>query len=185
VFGNLKADFKRYYDLLPDHYGPWEHFLFFLKCQGQWALVDYRWRKWLRARPLILRFLLGLPTFFGHIFVESFTGISLPTRCTIGKGLYIGHFSGIFVNDAVVMGEGVSLSQGVTVGIGGRGERYGVPTVGNRVYFGPGSKTFGKITIGENAKIGANAVVNRSVPAGATAVGIPARILVREKPNGG
>jgi len=109
--------------------------------------------------------------------VETLTGISLPTGCQIGNGLYIGHFTGIFLHDDVVMGEHCNLSQGVTIGLGGKGDTFGVPTIGNNVYFVSGAKVFGKITIGHKVRIGANAVVLRSIPDGATAVGIPARTV--------
>ncbi len=78
------------------------------------------------------------------------------------------------------MGEGCSLSQGVTVGLGGKGEGHGAPRVGDHVFFGAGSKVFGKITIGSHVMIGANAVVFNSVPDGATAVGVPARIIAHD-----
>ena len=97
------------------------------------------------------------------------------TGAEIGKGLYIGHFCGIFVHDDVVLGEYCSLSQGVSIGLGGKGNTLGAPRVGDHVYFGAGAKVLGKITIGNRVRIGANAVVLESVPDGATAVGIPAR----------
>ena len=81
------------------------------------------------------------------------------------------------------MGEGCSLSQGVSIGQGGRGATPGVPRVGDRVYIGAGAKVLGNITIGSGVRIGANAVVIRSVPEGATAVGIPARVI-RKTPQG-
>ena len=73
-----------------------------------------------------------------------------------------------------------NLSQGVTIGIGGRGERRGVPRVGDRVYFGPGAKVFGPIVVGDDVAIGANSVVNRDVPPRAVAVGVPFRVVSLE-----
>ena len=142
-----------------------------------WAILDYRFRRWLLNLPKLIRLLLWTPAFFGHISIECLTGISIPTGCRVGKGLYIGHFSGIFLNDGLVMGEDCNLSQGVVIGVGGKDQKLGIPTVGDRVYFGPGSKVFGKITIGSDVRIGANAVVLDSVPDGRTAVGIPAQIV--------
>jgi serine O-acetyltransferase len=79
----------------------------------------------------------------------------------IEKGLYIGHFGGIFVNDDVVMGENCNLSQGVTIGLGGRREKRGCPKIGDRVFIGPGAKLFGAIEIGNDVAIGANACGNK------------------------
>ena len=80
------------------------------------------------------------------------------------------------------MGERCSISHGVTIGVLG-GHRPGVPRLGNDVYVGAGAKILGPVTIGDGAIIGANAVVLKDVPAGATAVGVPARIK-RKRANG-
>ena len=173
----LSADFNQYYKLLPSHQSGWSHFLFFLSCQGMWAILDYRCRRWLCRQSRLVRWVCWIPAFFSHIIVQTLTGISLPTGCDIGKGLYIGHFGGIFVYDTVVMGERCSLSQGVSIGLGGKEHALGAPRIGNHVYFGAGAKVLGKITIGNNVRIGANAVVLASVPDGATAVGVPAKII--------
>jgi serine O-acetyltransferase len=121
--------------------------------------------------------------------IEALTGISLPARTRIGKGLYIGHFGGIIVSPDVVLGERCSISQGVTLGVLG-GPRLGVPRLGDDVYVGAGAKVLGPITVGDRAIIGANAVVLTDVPAGATVAGVPARIVKRadvepiEQPRG-
>ena len=78
------------------------------------------------------------------------------------------------------MGERCSISQGVTIGVLG-GERDGVPRLGNDVYIGAGAKILGPVTIGDGAIVGANAVVLEDVPPGATAVGVPARIIQRKQ----
>lgn len=155
--------------------------LFFLSCQGLWAIVDYRWRRWLLTQPKITRRALWVPTFFAHIFTQTLTGISLPTGCQIGKGLYIGHFCGIFVHDTVVIGENCNLSQGVSIGLGGGVHNDAAPRLGNQVYIGAGAKVLGDITLGDRVRIGANAVVLISIPDGATAVGIPARVIQKEQ----
>ena len=179
--GDLKADFQRYYDLLPPTHGRFEKIKFFVSCAGQWALVDYRFRKWLTTQTKIVCVTLYWPSFFFHILVETLTGIDLPTGTTIGKGFYIGHFGCIFISPLTTLGENCSISQGVTLGLGGRGETLGSPVVGDNVYFGAGCKVLGKIKIGTKVRIGANAVVLQDVPDGATAVGIPARIIEAPK----
>ena len=75
------------------------------------------------------------------------------------------------------MGPGCTFSQGVTIGEGGRGEERGCPVIGANVYIGPGAKVFGSIAIGDNARSGANAVVNRDVAEGTLVGGVPAQVI--------
>ena len=100
----------------------------------------------------------------------------MSPRAIFGSGLYINHFGSIFIG-AVTVGENCNLAHEVTLGVGGRGDKKGLPTLGNRVYVGPGAKIIGKITIGDDVAIGANAVVTKSVPDCAVVVGSPARII--------
>lgn len=104
-------------------------------------------------------------------------GIDLKRNTKIGKGFYIGHFSGIVISSAAVIGNNCNISQGVTIGVAGKGENRGCPTIGNNVYIGAGAKIIGKITIGNNVAIGANAVVTKDVPDNAVVGGIPAKII--------
>jgi serine O-acetyltransferase len=97
-------------------------------------------------------------------------GIEIPRQAQIGSGFYIGHFGGIMISDGVKIGSNCNISQQVTIGISGQGEKRGAPTIGNNVYIAPGAKIFGKIKIGDNVKIGANAVIHKSVPDNAIAV---------------
>jgi serine O-acetyltransferase len=99
--------------------------------------------------------------------------------CTIGRGAWFGpgfvliHSRGVVINTAVVGGCDVKLEHGVTIGA----EAGAVPCVGDNVFVGAGAKIIGKACIGDGAKIGANAVVLDEIPAGATAVGIPAKVV--------
>ena len=102
-------------------------------------------------------------------------GIDISRDAPIGSGLYIGHFGGIFVNQGVVIGDNCNLSQGVTLGQLNRGEKIGCPVIGNNVYIAPGAKVIGRIFIGDDAAIGANAVVVNDVSPHTTVGGIPAR----------
>ena len=106
------------------------------------------------------------------------TGIDLPCEARVGRRLRIDHFGGIVVSGDAVIGDDVVLRNGVTIGLKRTNER-GAPVIGNRVDIGAGAKILGPIRIGDDAVIGANAVVLHDVPAGATAVGIPARTLAR------
>lgn len=111
------------------------------------------------------------------LIVEWVLGIELPVRLKAGPGLTLWHAHGLVVHPDVRLGARVTLKQGVT--IGHRGEELSdapVPVIGDDVVFGPGAQVLGGVTVGAGARIGAGAVVLIDVPAGATAVGVPARI---------
>lgn len=104
-------------------------------------------------------------------------GIQIPISTDIGRGFYIGHFNEIIVNGGGKIGDNVNISQGVTIGQVNIGEKKGVPIIGNEVYIGPGAKIIGKIVIGNNVAIGANAVVTSDIPENSVAAGVPARVI--------
>ncbi|WP_300603518.1 serine acetyltransferase [Niabella sp.] len=104
-------------------------------------------------------------------------GIQIPYPTNINKGLYIGHFGDIVVNLNATLGKNVNISQGVTIGQANRGAFKGAAILGDEVYIAPGAKIVGKITIGNNVAIGANAVITRDVPDDAVVVGIPGKII--------
>ena len=104
-------------------------------------------------------------------------GIDISRDARIGSGLYIGHFGGIVVNAAVVIGDNCNLSQGVTLGQVNRGPKAGCPTIGDNVYIGPGAKIIGRIHVGDHAAVGANAVVVEDVPPNVAVGGVPARVI--------
>lgn len=101
----------------------------------------------------------------------------LHTSTQIGKGIYLSHCTGIIISGYAVIGRYVNISQQVTIGISGRGDKRGVPQIGNYVYIGPGAKLFGNIKIGNNVAIGANAVVTKDVPDNCVVVGVPAKVI--------
>jgi serine O-acetyltransferase len=104
-------------------------------------------------------------------------GIMIPSVTKIDKGFYIGHFSCIVVSPDAIIGKNVNISQGVTIGRASRGEKEGAAIISDEVYIGPGAKIVGKIIIGNNVAIGANAVVTKDVPPNAVVGGIPAKII--------
>lgn len=108
-----------------------------------------------------------------------FTGIEIHPGATIGKGLFIDHGMGVVIGETAEIGENVVMYHGVTLGGTGKDKGKRHPTVGNNVVIGSGAKVLGPINIGDNVKIGANSVVLKDVPANATAVGIPARNILR------
>ena len=162
----IRCDVARFHEDKPDIRALMRGFL----SQGFQALLVYRIFRWCYERHI--------PTqpfrFVIERFVEITTGISLPVQAQIGKGLRIHHFGGIIVHPETVIGEGCTLYQGVTLGdLGGWG---GAPTVGHHVMIGAGAKLLGRIQIGDNSRIGANAVVLNSIPKDSLAVGVPAVI---------
>ncbi len=108
---------------------------------------------------------------------RALTGIEIHPGATIGKGLFIDHGSGVVIGETAQIGENCTIYQGVTLGGTGKdtGKRH--PTLGNNVMVGAGAKVLGPFTIGDNAKIAANAVVLEAIPPDSTAVGIPARVV--------
>ena len=108
------------------------------------------------------------------------TGIEIHPGATIGRGLVIDHGSGVVIGETAEIGDNCTLYQGVTLGGTGKdtGKRH--PTLGTNVMVGAGAKVLGPFRIGDNAKIAAGAVVLEEIPANATAVGIPARVVRRD-----
>jgi serine O-acetyltransferase len=104
------------------------------------------------------------------------TGIEIHPSANIGRGLFIDHGAGVVIGETAVIGDNVTLFQGVTLGGTGkeRGKRH--PTIGDNVVIGAGAKVLGNITVGTSSMVGANAVVIRDVPEHSTVVGVPGRI---------
>ena len=108
------------------------------------------------------------------------TGIEIHPGATIGKGLMIDHGMGVVIGETAEIGDNCTIYQGVTLGGTGKdmGKRH--PTLGNNVMIGAGAKVLGPMTIGDNSKVAANAVVLAEIPENCTAVGIPAKVVKRE-----
>jgi serine O-acetyltransferase len=136
-----------------------------------WALLLYR-----MAHPLERLGLPLLPRLLSQL-ARLLTGIEIHPGAEIGRGLFIDHGMGVVIGQTAVLGQDVLLFHGVTLGgIDDRpGRRHAM--VGDRVLVGAGAKLLGPIRVGSDARIGANAVVLSDVPEGATAVGIPARVI--------
>jgi serine O-acetyltransferase len=117
-----------------------------------------------------------LGRFVSHV-ARWLTGIEIHPGAVIGRRFFIDHGMGVVIGETAEIGDDVTLYHGVTLGgtTWERGKRH--PTLGNGIVAGAGAKLLGPIRVGDGAKIGSNAVVVRDVPAGATAVGIPARII--------
>ncbi|HNP31606.1 MAG TPA: serine O-acetyltransferase [Nitrospirales bacterium] len=142
-----------------------------LAYSGFHALLAHRVAHWLWGKgiPIVPRLISQLARWL--------TGIEIHPGAQIGRGFFIDHGMGVVIGETAVVGDFVTLFQGVTLGGTGkeRGKRH--PTLGNHVVVGAGAKVLGNITIGDFVKIGANSVVLRSVPSNSTVIGIPGRII--------
>ncbi len=140
---------------------------------GLHALLLHRLAHFLFRRRLVV-----LPRLISQ-FGRFITGIEIHPGARIGRGLFIDHGMGVVIGETTEIGDNVTLYQGVT--LGGRGTKKGKrhPTIGHNVLIGAGAKVLGPITIGEGARLGAGAVILRSVPPKTTVVGIPGRVVVR------
>lgn len=124
----------------------------------------------------------------GHYFMARYisqraarkTGIEIHPGATIGKGFFIDHGSGVIIGETAIVGDNVTMYQGVTLGGTGKetGKRH--PTIGDNVMISAGAKIIGSFTVGENSKIGAGSVVLEEVPPNCTVVGVPGRIVKRD-----
>ena len=107
------------------------------------------------------------------------TGIEIHPGARIGRGFFIDHGSGVIIGETTIIGDNVTLYQGVTLGGTGKEQGKRHPTLGNNIMIGAGAKVLGSCTIGDNCKIGAGSVVLGDVPEGCTVVGVPGRIVKR------
>ena len=170
MFKNLRHDLDRVLETDPAARSKIEVFILY-PCIH--AVIAYRISHALyKARLFFLARLISQLSRF-------FTGIEIHPGATIGKGLFIDHGMGVVIGETAEIGDNVTLYHGVTLGGTGKDKGKRHPTLGNNVVVGAGAKVLGPINIGNDAKIGANSVVLKDVPAGATAVGIPAKNIIR------
>jgi serine O-acetyltransferase len=141
---------------------------------GLHALWGYRVHHWLWIHDW--RFVARAMSQFGRLI----TGIEIHPGAEIGRRFFIDHGMGVVIGETTIIGDDVTLYQGVTLGGTGKetGKRH--PTIGNNVVVGAGARVLGNITIGENCRIGAGSVVLRDVPDHSTVVGVPGHIVLRE-----
>ncbi len=113
------------------------------------------------------------------------TGIEIHPGATLGRRVFIDHGDGVVIGETAIVGDDVTIYQGVTLGGTGKdvGKRH--PTIGNGVTIGAGAKVLGPITVGDHSKIGAGAIVLKDVPADCTVVGNPGRIVKMKQPQTG
>lgn len=142
---------------------------------GLHAVWGYRLAHWLWTRNLKL-----LGRWISQI-VRSLTGIEIHPGAALSHGLFIDHGMGVVIGETAEIGEDVTLYHGVTLGGTSNAKKKRHPTIGDRVVIGAGAKILGAITIGTDTRIGANAVVVKSVSANSVVVGVPGQNVARAK----
>jgi serine O-acetyltransferase len=168
MFDQIKEDISVVFERDPAARTHWE---IITTYPGVHALIIQRLAHWVWRKRLF-----WIARFISHI-ARWLTGIEIHPGATIGRRVFIDHGMGVVIGETAVIGDDCTLYHGVTLGgtSWNKGKRH--PTLEQGVVIGAGAKVLGPITIGKGAKIGSNAVVVKDVPADATAVGIPARIL--------
>ncbi len=171
MFSKLKEEIAIVFERDPAARNSWE----VITCYpGFHALLVHRLAHWLWG--MHLKWLARLVSHLGRFL----TGIEIHPGAQIGRRFFIDHGMGVVIGETAEIGDDCTLYHGVTLGgtSWNKGKRH--PTLGNGVVLGAGAKILGPITIGDGARVGSNAVVVKSVPPGATAIGIPARILEKQ-----
>jgi len=168
MFTRLREDISCILERDPAARSTWE----ILTCYpGLHALVSHRMAHWFWRHGL-----LWLGRWVSH-WGRFLTGIEIHPGAKLGRRVFIDHGMGVVIGETAEIGDDCTIYQGVTLGgtsLNG-GKRH--PTLGKNVVIGAGAQVLGPFTVGDGARIGSNAVVVRAVPPGATAVGIPARII--------
>ncbi|MDR3414955.1 MAG: serine O-acetyltransferase [Nevskia sp.] len=168
MFSRIREDIRSVFDRDPAARSTWEVLTCYPGLHAVWGhrVSHALWQrgfKWLaRVNSNVTRLV---------------TGIEIHPGATIGHRFFIDHGMGVVIGETAEIGDDVTLYQGVTLGgvSWNKGKRH--PTIGNNVVVGAGAKVLGPFTVGEGARVGSNAVVVKEVPAGATVVGIPARLV--------
>ena len=152
---------------------------------GFQALAVHRFGNWrMSVRPRVLRAPLGAVYRALYRGVRNFYGIELPYTARIGRRVVFEHQGGVVIHGHAEIGDDCIIRQGVTIGSRSLDRPFDAPTIGNRVNVGAGAKILGAVQIGDDVQVGANAVVRCDVPAGALAVGVPARVVAGKPPRG-
>lgn len=141
---------------------------------GLHAIWAHHFNHWLWQHRL--RFLAR----FGSQVARFFTGVEIHPGAQLGRRFFIDHGMGIVIGETAIVGDDVTLYQGVTLGGTGKEKGKRHPTIGNQVTIGSGAKILGNITVGDNCRVGAGSVVLRNVPPNSTIVGVPGHLVLRD-----
>ncbi|SDZ73212.1 serine O-acetyltransferase [Lachnospiraceae bacterium NK3A20] len=171
---DMREEIKVIRDRDPAMHSDWEVFLYpsfralmaYKRAHRQYLLGHYFRARWISQRS------------------AAKTRIEIHPGAKIGKGFFIDHGTGVVIGETAIVGDNVTIYQGVTLGGTGKEQGKRHPTIGNNVMIGSGAKILGNITIGDNCKIAAGAVVLHDVPANCTVVGVPGRVVKMITPQG-
>jgi len=141
---------------------------------GLHAILMHRIARWFYSRGLRL-----LPRLISHVG-RFLTGVEIHPGARIGRGLFIDHGMGVVIGETAELGDNVTMYQGVTLGGTGKEKGKRHPTLGDNVVVGAGATILGSFRIGDNTRVGAGAVVLEEVPANATVVGVPGRVIIQD-----
>ena len=171
MFDNLRADVQSVLERDPAAKSKWEVLLCYPYVKAM-AYHRAAHRLYLSGHTTLARWLSQ--------HARHVTGIEIHPGARIGKGFFIDHGNGVVIGETAVIGDNVTVYQGVTLGGTGKdtGKRH--PTIGSNVTIGAGAKVLGPFTVGDNSKIGASAVVLKAVPPNCTVVGNPGRVVRRQ-----
>jgi serine O-acetyltransferase len=174
LFQTLRCDVRSVLERDPAARSALEVILLYPGLHAVWGQRITHWL-WSRGFKLIGRWFSQL--------MRSLTGIEIHPGATIGSGFFIDHGMGVVIGETAEVGNDVTLYHGVTLGGTSlnKGKRH--PTIGNRVVIGAGAKVLGAITVGDDTRIGANAVVVKSVPPNTVVVGVPGQNVARTTPH--
>jgi serine O-acetyltransferase len=159
VFEKLRADFDRHNRQITN--------------MSIWVLAVYRYGRWAKALPFPLRWPADRMYYALHLGVQITTGSFVPREVELGDAPHFIHPYDIRLHPKVRIGDRVGIMHEVTIAT--TQHRVGAPVIGNDVFIGPGAKIVGPVTIGDGATIAPNSLVISDVPAGATAIGVPAK----------
>lgn len=140
------------------------------------VLFWFRIGSWLYRKNKLTR-IAGIPIYLIYKLHKLLSGIQIPLCTSIGTGFRIFHYNCIIISQESVIGSNCSIHQGVTIGRCFNGQNSGCPVIGDNVVIFAGAKIIGKVRIGNNAVIGANAVVVKDVPDNCVVVGMPAKVI--------
>lgn len=174
AFSTFRKDIRSVFERDPAARSVFEILFCYPGLHATWGHRVSHWF-WQRNLKLFARWFSQL--------MRSLTGIEIHPGATIGPGFFIDHGMGIVIGETAEVGADVTLYHGVTLGgtSSNKGKRH--PTIGDRVVIGAGAKVLGAITIGSDSRIGANAVVVKSVPPNSVVVGVPGQIVKRSRPH--
>jgi serine O-acetyltransferase len=170
LFSSIREDIAAVLDRDPAAKSGLEVVLLYSGLHALWGYRVHHWL-WIHGWQFLARALSQA--------AKLITGIEIHPGAEIGHRFFIDHGMGVVIGETTIIGDDVTLFQGVTLGGTGKetGKRH--PTIGNNVVIGTGARVLGNIIIGENSRIGANSVVLRDVPDNSTVVGVPGHIVLR------